>query len=129
MNPPWPGGWRYALGATGGWLLFLAALVGVLHGRTAGWPRAALVGLALIPAVIAAAQFYTAYRLVAAQDEFVRGLFAKRMLAAGALAVLFATAWSGAELVGAPHLPTWLLYPLVWGLFGLVTPVIKGSKP
>ena len=129
MNPPWPGGWRYALGATGGWLLFLLAVVGVLYGRDTHWPHAALAALALAPAVVVAAQFYTAYRLVAAQDEFVRGLFAKRMLTAGALAVLIATGWSGAELVGAPHAPAWLLYPLVWGLFGLVTPLIRGSNP
>jgi hypothetical protein len=129
MNVPFPGGWRYALGATGGWLLFLALLVAVPVAREQSWPRALVALLALAPTVIAALQFYVAYRVVAAQDEFVRGLFAKRMLVAGALVILVATAWSGAELLGASHLPAWLLYPLFWGLFGAVTPLIKGSTP
>ena len=128
MNPPWPGGWRYTLGAIGAWLLFLAALVGVVYGREAGWPQGLLGALACLPAVIALAQFVVAYRLVAKEDEFVRGLFAKRMLTAGALVIVLAIAWSGAEMMGAPHLGAWLIYPLFWGLFGLVTPFVKGSN-
>jgi len=128
MNPPWPGGWRYAVGATGGWLLFLVAIFGVSYGRAYGWPPNVLVVMALAPAAIAAIQYVVAWRLVSAQDEFVRALFAKRMLAAGALGLVLAIGWSGGEMVGFPHLPAWLLYPLVWGLFGVVTPFIHGTR-
>lgn len=129
MNVPFPGGRNYVFGAVGGWLLFLTALVMASTGRQLGWPTPVVIVLAVAPTVIAAAQFYTAYRLVAAQDEFVRALLAKRMLIAAALTIVFAIAWSGAELMGAPHLPAWLLYPLTWGLFGVVTPLVGRSNP
>jgi hypothetical protein len=129
MNPPWPGGWRYALGATGGYLLFLIALIALVIGRNAGWPPWRLGVIALVPPLIVAGQFYGAYRRVAAEDEFVRALFAKRMLASAAITIIAETAWSGAELAGAPHVPGWLLYPMIWGVFGLLTPMIKGSAP
>src|ERR1700753_482039 len=128
MNPPWPGGWRYALGASGGWLLFIAAILSVGYVRALGGTQATLTALALAPALIAAIQYFVAWRLVAEQDEFVRGLFAKRMLAAGAIAGVLAIRWSGGEMVGAPPLPAWLLYPLVWGLFGAMTPFIGGTR-
>ena len=128
MNVPFPGGWGYRFGALGGWLLFLVCIVVTLIARRAGWPQALVIVLALAPAAIASLQFYAAYRLVAGQDEFVRGLFAKRMFVAAALTIIIAVTWSGLELLGAPHLPAWLLYPLIWGLFGVLTPLIQRSK-
>ena len=129
MDPPWPGGRWYAFGAVGLWALFLASLCVLLVGRSAGWPAPALWALALVPAATVAIQFFVAYRLIAAQDEFVRALTVKRMIVAAGLDITIATAWSVAELVGLPHLPAWLIYPLFWGLFGMLTPVIRGSKP
>ena len=129
MNVPFPGGKGYVFGAVGGWLLFLAMMWTALVGRLNGWPGPLVALAAAAPAVIAAAQFFVAYRLVARQDEFVRGLFAKRMLIAAALTIVLAIAWSGAELMGAPHLRAWLLYPLIWGLFGALTPLVRGSRP
>lgn len=128
MQPPWPGSWRYTLGASCGWLMFLTAVVAIGYGRQVGWPAPWLIALACLPALIAALQFLTAYRLLARQDEFVRALFAKRLLVAGAVVIVLATAWSGAELVGAPHLGAWLLYPLLWGMFGALTPIIKDAR-
>jgi hypothetical protein len=129
MGPSWPGGWRYALGAVVSWLLFLSALYALLVGRAVGWPTTTLWALALVPATTVALQFFAAYRLIAAQDEFVRALTAKRMIVAAGLAITIATAWSVSEMVGLPPLPAWLIYPLFWGLFGLVTPLIRGSRP
>jgi hypothetical protein len=128
MQPPWPGGWRYSLGALGGWLLFLMAVFGAAYGRAVGWSRPVILGLAFAPSLIAAVQFIVAYRLIAAQDEFVRGLYAKRFLIAGGGVVLVAVAWSGAETVGARHMPGWLLYPLFFGLFGALSPLVKASR-
>lgn len=129
MSPSWPSDWRYTRGAIGSWALFLASVTGVAIGAKAGWPLPALLTLALVPAATVALQFKAAYRLIAAQDEFVRALTVKRLIAAAGLSITLATAWSVAELAGLPHLPAWLIYPLFWGLFGLVTPMIQGSRP
>ncbi|KQY34686.1 hypothetical protein ASD21_20155 [Caulobacter sp. Root1455] len=128
MNPTWPANPRYVIGAMASWALFLACVVGVVFGRTSGWPPAALMALAAVPAATVAWQFWAAYRLIAAQDEFFRALTVKRMVVAAGLSITLATAWSVMELTGLPHLPAWLIYPLFWGLFGLVTPVIRDSR-
>jgi hypothetical protein len=126
---PFPGGWRYSLGALAGWLLFLVLVVAAIWGRAQGWPVPALVVLAVGPAIITGLQFHIAWRLVDRQDEYVRGLFARRMLVAGAASIVIAVGWSGLEAVGAPHLPAWLLYPLIWGLFGVVAPLMSRTAP
>ena len=128
MNPTWPTSSSYVFGAIGGWALFLASVVAVAFGRNAGWPEAGLLILGLVPAITVALQFWSAYRLISAQDEFVRALTVKRMVAAAGLSITLATAWSVLELAGLPHLPAWLIYPLFWGVFGLVTPVIRDSR-
>ncbi len=129
MNIPFPGGWRYGLGALAGWVLFLALLVGVIYGRAHGWPVAILAVMAVSPAIIVTVQFTIAWRLVAREDEFVRGLFARRMLAAAGSCIVIAIAWSCLELIGAPHLPAWLLYPLLWTMFSMMTPLISRTLP
>jgi hypothetical protein len=101
---------------------------GVAFGKAAGWPPAALMALAAIPAATVARQFWAAYRLIAAQDEFVRALTVKRMVVAAGLSITLATAWSVMELTGVPHLPAWLIYPLFWGLYGMVTPLIRDAR-
>ena len=128
MNPSWPTNWRYACGAIGAWALFLASVVGVAIGKDTGWPPAALMVLAVIPAITVALQFRAAYRLISAQDEFVRALTVKRMVVAAGASITLATAWSVMELAGLPHVPAWLIYPLFWGLFGVVTPMIRDAR-
>ena len=40
-----------------------------------------------------------------------------------------ATFWGfGETFAGAPHLPAWLIYPLFWAAFGLVSPFIRSSN-
>ena len=128
-NPPWPGGWKYAVGAILGWTTFLLAVVAIQVGRHYGWPAPALWALALVPAATVAVQFAIAYRLIARQDEFVRALTTKRMVMAAGLAIIITTGWSVAESVGLPHLPAWFIYPLFWGMLGVVTPFVRGSTP
>lgn len=128
-NLSWPGGWKYRLGAILLWIIFLTAVATLQLGRQQGWPAQALWVLAMVPAAMVAIQFVIAYRLIAAQDEFVRALTTKRMIIAAGFAITLATAWSVAEPIGLPHLPAWIIYPLFWGLFGMVTPIVRGSKP
>ena len=128
MNPTWPTNWRYTLSAIASWILFLACVLTVAIGRSLGWPLAALIALALVPALTVALQFRAAYRLIATQDEFVRALTLKRMVVAAAAAITLVTAWSVVEFAGLPHLPAWVIYPLFWGLFGMVTPLIRDTR-
>ncbi len=127
MPPRW--GWKYISGSVAGWLLFLAAVYALVVGRRAGWPEPAMLALSLAPAVTVALQFLAAYRRIAAEDEFVRALTAKRMIFAAAVSLTLATGWSVGEFAGLPHLPAWLVYPLFWGMFGVATPLIQRSQP
>ena len=129
QNFGWPGGWKYPVGAVLLWMIFLSSLVALQIGLQQNWPASALWALALAPATTVAVQFVAAYRLIAGQDEFVRALTVKRMIIAAGLAITIATAWSVAESVHLPHLPAWLIYPLFWGLLGVVTPFVRGSAP
>jgi len=126
----WPKNPGYVVIAVVLWSLFLADLYVLCWGRQAGWSRETLWGLAAAPGLIVAQQFYLAYRLIARQDEFARGLTAKRIIAAGGLTIALATGWSVAEqFAGAPVIPMWLMYPLFWSLFAVVTPIIQDSQP
>lgn len=62
-------------------------------------------------------------------DEFVRALTARRFIVAAGLAMALFSAWGFMESYGdAPHAPGWLIYPLFWGLFGLVSPFVKSTR-
>jgi hypothetical protein len=34
----------------------------------------------------------------------------------------------GESFAGAPHLPAWLVYPLFWAAYGVVSPFIRASN-
>lgn len=92
-------------------------------GTPAGW----LLGLTVAAPV--AGQMWATMRLIAESDEFVRILTTKRFVAAAGLAMALFSAWGFMESYGdAPHAPGWLIYPLFWGLFGLVSPFIRTTR-
>jgi hypothetical protein len=40
-----------------------------------------------------------------------------------------ATFWGfGESFAGAPHIETWLIVPLFWGMYGLTAPFIRSSR-
>lgn len=103
----------------------VAAIFGAFDdiGRTAGL----VLGLAVAAPV--AGQIWATLALMADSDEFVRALLAKRFIVASGLAMALATAWGFMESYGdAPHVPAWMIYPLFWALFGVVTPFIRSSR-
>jgi len=114
--------------------LFLAGYVAVnvaaifgafdeIIGESAG------VFLGLAVAALIAGQLWATMSLMNESDEFVRALTAKRFIAASGLAMALFSAWGFVESYGnAPHAPGWLIYPLFWGLFGLVSPFLKSSR-
>lgn len=86
-----------------------------------------LLGLAVAAPI--AGQLWATLALMNESDEFVRALNAKRFILASGLAMALFSAWGFAESYGdAPHAPGWLIYPLFWGLFGLVSPFLKSSR-
>ncbi|HEX8626305.1 MAG TPA: hypothetical protein VF782_14685 [Allosphingosinicella sp.] len=131
MDVSWPSYRPYLVQSLLLWVFFLASLLALTWGSGEGrWPVAALGALALVHAASVGLQFALAYRLIARQDEFVRALTAKRMIAAAGLTITIAVLVGLAEqFLGLRHMPMWLVYPLFWGAFGMVTPFIGSSKP
>ena len=131
MDVAWPGHRPYLVQTLLLWGFFLASLLALSWGSgRGGWPVAALAALALVQAASVGLQFTLAYRLIARQDEFVRAITVKRMIAAAGLTLTVAVLVGLAEqFLGLRHLPMWLVYPLFWGALGMVTPFIGSSKP
>lgn len=126
----WPKSPVYTTMACCLWIVFLAAIFGVTWGKYNGWPEVALWALAIVPAITVIIQTIMAYRLIARQDEFVRALTAKRMLAATGATITVVVAYSPfQQLLGAYEVPAWIVYPLFWGLFGMMSTLIRdGGK-
>lgn len=102
-----------------------AAITGAFDdiGRTAG------LALGLVVAAPVAGQIWATLALMGESDEFMRALLAKRFIVASGLAMAIACAWGFMESYGdAPHVPAWMIYPLFWALFGIVTPFIRTSR-
>jgi hypothetical protein len=131
MDDGWPSSRPYLVGSLANWALFLATLVLLAWASgPGGWPPAALWAVATLLTASVAAQFLAAYRLVARQDEYIRGITAKRVIAAAGLTITLAVLWGVAEqFLGVPDMPIWLIYPFFWGAFGMVTPFVRDSKP
>ena len=131
MTDGWPASRSYVIGSLLNWGLFLATIYLLGWGsESARLPSAALWAIAFALAGSVAGQFAVAYRLIARQDEYIRGITAKRMIAAAGLTVTVAVLWGTAEqFLGAPDAPMWVVYPFFWGAFGLVTPLIRDSLP
>ena len=117
--------WRTAAFMTGYVAVNLAAITGAFDdiGKTAAWV------LALVVAAPVAGQIWAVLVWMRDSDEFVRAIAAKRfVIAAGAAMALF-SAWGFRETyAGAAHAPGWLIYPLFWAAFGLVTPLVRNSR-
>lgn len=131
MDVTWPASPPYVVGSILNWLFFLLTVLLLAWNREAEFlPAAAEWGVVFILAGSVAAQFAVAYRLIARQDEYIRGITAKRCIAATGLAITLTVLWGLAEqFLSAPDLPMWFVYPLFWGALGMVTPFIRDSRP
>ena len=103
----------------------VAAILGAFD--NARPPGSYLLALAVAAPVVG--QLWATLKLLEASDEFVRGLMSKRIILASGFAIAAATTWGFLEsYADAPHLPAWLIYPLFWGCFGLVSPFVRTSR-
>ncbi|QFU33091.1 MULTISPECIES: hypothetical protein [Brevundimonas] len=92
-------------------------------GKPAAWGLAAVVSAPVI------GQIWAVLSLMRESDEFVRGVTAKQFIVASGLAMAVATFWGfGESFAGAPHMQTWLIVPLFWGMYGLTAPFIRTSR-
>ena len=91
-------------------------------------PVAAWV-LALVVAAPVAGQIWATLSLMRESDEFVRGVTAKQFILAAGVAMALFSAWGfGESYADAPHAPGWLIYPLFWAVFCVVSPFIRTSN-
>ena len=94
-----------------------------LTGQPAAWGLAAVLSAPVI------GQIWATLALMRESDEFVRGVTAKQFIVAAGLAMAVAAFWGfGESFAGAPHMQTWLIVPLFWGLYGVVSPFIRSSR-
>jgi putative oxidoreductase len=108
---------------------YTAINVGAIFGAFDDIGRVGGLALGLVVAAPVAGQIWATLALMNDSDEFMRALMAKRFIVASGLAMALATAWGFMESYGdAPHVPAWMIYPLFWALFGVVTPLIRTTR-
>ena len=126
-----PAGRRYVMRTFAFMVPYVAICAGMMTtdafdgvmGKPAGWVLAAAVAAPVV------GQIWATLALMRESDEFVRMVTAKQFIIAAGLAMAIATFWGfGETFAGAPHLPAWLIYPLFWAAFGLVSPFVRSSN-
>jgi hypothetical protein len=121
MKLGWPNSSRYTLFSVGLWLVFLVALLAIEFALARDWTAQVRFGLACVPFITVVLQFRLSWATLMAQDEIVRGVHAERFLIAVATTLFVAIAYSTMpRAIGAPELPIWIIYPLFWGVLGIV---------
>ena len=92
-------------------------------GTSGAWLLAVVVSAPVI------GQIWATLSLMRDSDEFVRAVTAKQFIVASGLAMAVATFWGfGETFAEAPHIPAWMIYPLFWAAFGIVSPFIRDSN-
>ena len=114
------------LGFMGGYVgINLAAIFGAFDDvqRPGAW------ALALAVAAPVAGQIWATLMLMRDSDEYVRALTAKRFIVAAGVAMALFSAWGfGESYAEAPHVPGWMIYPLFWAAFGVVSPFVRTTR-
>ena len=121
---------RYTIASVLNWVGFLAGVALLSRDRTDALPPALVVLIVIVMTLSVALQFLAAFRAIAHADEFVRAITLKGIVAAAGITMVAAVAAGlGAQFLGLPVLPMWLVYPLFWGAFGALSPFIRDSRP
>ncbi len=96
-----------------------------LVSRTDGLP-VLVYAVAALPALPIFAMIWTLWRFLEESDEYIRFLTTKRIvLAAGGL-LAFVTLWGFLEIYAkAPDFPLFLCLPLFFGLFGVMSFIVR----
>ncbi len=106
-------------------LMNVAGMSGAFDGRTT--PGSWLLGLAVAAPV--AGQIWATLALMHDADEYVRALTAKRFILAAGSAIAVFTAWGFCEeYAQAPHVPGYMIYPLFWLCYGMISPFVRTTR-
>jgi putative oxidoreductase len=109
--------------------IYAAINVAAILGTVKDLPPPARYGLALAVTAPIIYQLWAVLRFMEESDEFVRALLTRIMIMAWGITISLATAWGFLEsYADAPHIQTWLIYPLFWGVFGLVSPFVRSTR-
>ena len=125
-----PAGRRYVIRTMafmGGYVAVMLATIGgafdTIQNTPAAW------ALALTVAAPIAGQIWATLSFMRDSDEFVRAVTAKQFIMAAGVAMAAFSAWGfGESFAGAPHAEGWMIYPLFWAVFGVVSPFIRSSN-
>ena len=103
----------------------IAAIFGAFDeviGKPAAWALATVVAAPILGWI------WSILVLMHDSDEFMRALLAKRFIVSAGMAMAIASFWGfGESYANAPHIPNWMIFPLFWACFALVTPFVKTS--
>ena len=106
-------------------LLNIAAMAGLLDGVAlpARWVFAGLVGLMI------GGQIWATLVMIRDSDEFIGSFLARQFILASGLSMAIFCVWGfGESYAEAPHLPGWMIYPLFWLSFAIVSPFARRIK-
>lgn len=107
-------------------LLNMAAIAGIFDawiGTPVGW------GLALAITIPVAGQVWALMRLIADSDEYMRVIWAKRVVLSAGIVMAVSSAWGfGESYAGAPGMQAWLVFPMFWAVSAVVWPFIHSSR-
>lgn len=114
------------LGFLGAYVLINTAAIG---GLFSSLNQPGRLALSLAVALPIAGQIWATLAFMKGSDEFVRTITAKRFILASGLAIALFSAWGFAESYAkSPHAPGWLIYPLFWGLYAIVSPFVQSTR-
>lgn len=81
--------------------------------------------LALAVTAPVVGQMWATLDFMRRSDEYVGGLLARRFIVAAGLAMAVFTGWGFLEtFADVRHVPGWVIYPMFWAFFGLVSPFV-----
>ncbi len=85
-----------------------------------------LYALAVSPAVPIGGTIWQVLRYMERADEYVRAVQTRRFVLATGVTLFACTAWGFLESnAGLPHVDLYLVYPLFWGLFGVISGFVR----
>ncbi len=106
-------------------ILNVAAIFGVVDhlSRMLTWVFALAVAFLVI------GQIWATMVYMRDADEFLRGITARRFIAAAGITMAIYSTWGFLEVyAGAVSAPTCMIFGIFWGAFGAVSPFIRSTR-